>query len=316
MSDERPLIVVAGDSLIDRIVRSDGAVEEVPGGGPFNTARALARLGCRVAFLGRLSTDRYGAVLRVRLVDDGVDLSLAPSTADPTLVAIAELDADGVASYRFEPPDNAAAGLATGDIPSGLPKRTAALHVGTLGLVFEPMATTLAGLVAAAREDILVVADPNIRPAAIADAAAYRERLARLVPRVDVLKVSVDDLRWLAPSRDPLAAARRLADSGPSLVLVTDGPRPVIAVRRSGAAAFVDVPAVDVVDTIGAGDAFSAAFLARWMGAGRGRGDLADLDAVVDATRFAVRAAAWTVSRRGADPPHLADLGLGPDPMP
>ncbi len=168
MSDERPLIVVAGESLVDRIARPDGGLEEVLGGGPFNTARALARLGCRVAFLGRLSTDRYGAILRARLEDDGVELTLAATTDDPTLIGIAELDVDGVASYRFEPPDNAAAGLAPDDVPSGLPRRTAALHVGTLGLVLEPMATTM-----------MTAATPMTMPSMVS-------RLRKALPRIAV----------------------------------------------------------------------------------------------------------------------------------
>ncbi len=307
MSDDRPLIVVAGESLIDRIARTDGRVDAVPGGGPFTTARALGRLGCRVAFLGRLSTDPDGRVLRGLLEDDGVDLSLTRDTDEPTLQAIASLDAHGAATYRFEPPGSAAAGLRSDDLPDGLPPTAAVFHVGTLGLVLEPTATTIADLVAAADSAVLVMLDPNIRPAAILDETVYRARLKAVVRRADVVKVSVDDLRWLAPGADAIAAARGLVAAGPAIVLLTDGPAPIRIVRPAGTVE-IPVPRVPLVDTVGAGDAFAAGFLAAWTHSGRGREDLHDADAVLDAVRFAVRVASWTVGRAGADPPTLADL--------
>lgn len=304
---DRDLVVVAGESLVDLIVRPDGHAEAVPGGGPFNAARALGRLGCRVAFLGRLSTDRFGRILRSRLQEDGVDLSLAPTTDDPTLLAIAEVDESGAATYRFHTAGTSAAGLTNADVAGGLPAETRALHVGTLGLVLEPMATTMAGLVAGVADDVLVMADPNIRPSAIRDEAGYRARLAALTPRVDVVKASVDDLRWLKPSLDAVTAAQELVTSGPAAVLVTDGAGPIRVVGRDGTVV-VPVPDVPVVDTVGAGDAFGAGFLAAWVRAGHRRANLADLDAIVESVRFGVQVGAWTVGRAGADPPTLADL--------
>ena len=312
MAETRHRIVVAGESLIDRIVRPDGAVEEVVGGGPFTTARALARLGFPVSFVGGLSTDASGGRLRAALAADGVDLSLAVTTEAPTLLAVAALDAAGVASYRFEPAGSAAASLRPADLAGGLPPDTAVLHVGTLGLVFEPAAETIAGLVATAPPDVLVVVDPNIRRSAIDDAAAYRERLARVIGRADVIRASHDDLAWLAPDRSIQEAATRIVESGPSLLLLTDGAGPVRIVTGQGVRA-VPVPPVRVVDTVGAGDAFGAGFLAAWLGAGRDRSALRDIDAVESAVRFAIRVAAWSVGRPGAALPTRADLGL-PDP--
>ena len=311
---DRDLIVVAGESLVDVIVRSDGAVDEIAGGGPYNTARALARLGVRVAFLGRLSTDDRGRTLRAQLEADGVELFMARSTDDPTLIAHAVLDEGGAATYRFEADGSAAAGLEPGDIGAGLPHETVALHVGTLGLVLEPMATTVAGLVRDAPDHVLVMADLNIRPSAILDEAGYRARLGTLIGRVDVIKASVDDLRWLEPTREPGEAARRLLDAGVAVVLVTNGAAPVHVVGRSGSIV-IPVPDVPVIDTVGAGDAFGAGFLADWVRAGHRRTDLSNLDAVAKAVRLGVRVGAWTVGRAGADPPHLADLGADGDGM-
>jgi fructokinase len=301
------MIVVAGESLIDLILGADGRVEAIPGGGPYNVARTLGRLGQAVAFLGRLSTDRFGSILRAGLAAENVDLGLSPATDDPTLLAVVELDGGGAARYRFYVDGTAAPGLSAVDLPTALPPTTTALHVGTLGLVFEPMAATIESLVAGVGADVLVVADPNCRPTAIVDAAGYRARLWRVLHRVDIVKVSVDDLGWLDPLTEPLEAAKRLMDRGPTAVLVTDGPRPVRLVTASGVTELM-VPAVRVVDTVGAGDAFGAGFLAAWTDAGRGREDLADEEALAAATRFAIEVGALTTTRAGAEPPTLAEL--------
>jgi fructokinase len=184
----------------------------------------------------------------------------------------------------------------------------AALHVGTLGLVFEPVAAALEAVVAAIAEDTLVAVDPNIRPAVAARAAGYRERLGRLVARADLVKVSDDDLAWLDPGTEPVAAARALLDRGPRVVLLTRGAAGVAVVTAAGEAEVPALP-VDVVDTIGAGDAFGGGFLAWWSRAGLGTADLGDLGAVMEATRFAVLVAGRTVARAGASPPRLEELG-------
>jgi fructokinase len=315
MAETRRRIVVAGESLIDRIVRPDGTIEEVPGGGPFTTTRALARLGLPVSFIGGLSTDAHGRRLRMLLENDGADLSLAVASDAPTLVAVAEVDSEGTATYRFEPPGSAAATLRAADLPGDLPPDTAALHVGTLGLVFEPTANTIAGVVGAAPPDVLVVLDPNIRPSAIDDAAGYRLRLARVLARADVVRASHHDLAWLEPDRSIAETATRIVGGGSSLLLLTDGAGPVRIVTGQGVRA-VPVPAVRVVDTVGAGDAFGAGFLAAWLGAERDRSALRDPDAVETAVRFAIRVASWTVGRPGAALPTRADLGLPVPPRP
>jgi len=301
------MIVVAGESLIDLIVGADGRVEAIPGGGPYNVARTLGRLGQSVSFLGRLSTDRFGAILRAGLASENVGLDLAPTTDAPTLLAVVELDDGGAARYRFYVEGTAAPGLSAADLPGALPATTTALQVGTLGLVFEPMAATIESLVAAVRDDVLVVADPNCRPTAIVDAVGYRARLGRILARVDIVKVSVDDLAWLDPLAGPLAAAEGIMELGPAAVLITDGPRPV-RLLTSGGVTELAVPAVRVVDTVGAGDAFGAGFLAAWTADGRGRADLVDERALVAATQFAIEVGALTTTRAGAEPPTLAEL--------
>jgi fructokinase len=301
------VIVVAGESLVDLVVRADGNVTATPGGGPYNVARALGRLGAEVAFLGRISSDPFGRILQAGLAADGVDEACITATDDPTMLAIAEIDGHGAATYRFHTHRTAAVGLSTADVPGGLPPGTSAFHVGSLGLVLEPMAATIERLVLEAPADVLVVVDPNCRPAAIDDAVGYRARLQRVLGRADVVKVSTEDLAWLEPGREPVEAARSLLARGAAVALLTDGPRPVRIVS-AGDVVSIDVPDVAVVDTIGAGDAFGAGFLAAWTRADRLRADLADMAAVLEATRFAIEIGARTVGRAGADPPTSTDM--------
>ena len=301
------MIVVSGEALIDRLVRPDGSVVEVPGGGPFNTARTLARLGARVAFLGCISTDRHGRALRSLLEVDGVDMSLATTTDAPSTVAVAHLDVRGGATYRFEAAGTSAPRLDSAAVEAALADRPDALHVGTLGLVLEPIASTLAGAVAATDPGTLVMIDPNIRPAAIEDRDAYTDRLFRMLGRADVVKASREDLDWLWPDVPIDMATQRLVEAGARVAIGTDGDRSVRC--RSAEFAFdLPVPAVEVVDTVGAGDAFGGGFLARWMELGLGRDGLNDQMALRDAIGLATEVASRTCMRRGADPPRRSEL--------
>lgn len=301
------MIVVAGESLIDLLARPDGGLSAVPGGSPFNTARTLARLGAWVAFLGRISNDRFGRMLRATLEADGVDLSLLMETGDPTLLALAELDDEGRASYRFYTLGTAAPGLTVQHVDAVLPRGPAVLHVGSLGLVLEPMADSVAYAIERVDTDTLVSLDPNCRPSATPDLDAYRARLWRLLGRVDLVKASVEDLAIMVPGSPCDEAAVRVLDAGPRVVVVTDGGREVRVHHRDGA--FVQaVPRVKVIDTVGAGDAFAGGFLARWTERGLGRGDLADAAALHDAAAFAASVAALTCTRAGAQPPVRPEL--------
>jgi len=305
------MIVVAGEALIDILVQPDGRLAAVPGGGPFNTARTIGRLGGQVAFLGRLSTDRFGGDLRDALAESGVDLSMVEVTDAPTTLAIAEVDQAGVATYRFHTAETSASELSLDAVERALATRPRAVHVGSLGLVLESIGEALAGEITTVGVETLVMLDPNCRPRVIRDRAAYLDRLERIERRADVVKVSTDDLAYLAPDRLPAAAAGAILDRGPSVVLVTDGPRPVLIVTTTGVVQ-VPVPTVAVVDTVGAGDAFGGGFLARWLERGAGPAELADSAAVHDAVAFAIAVSIRTCQRPGADPPRRAELPRAP----
>jgi fructokinase len=305
------MIVVAGEALIDLLIHADGRLAATPGGGSLNTARTIGRLGGAVAYVCCLSTDRFGVTLRDALVADGVDLSLARTTDAPTTLAIAELDERGAATYRFHTAETSAPQVGEADVAAALATRPRAVHLGTLGLVLEPMASAFAEGFAAASADTLVMLDPNCRPAVIADRATYLDRLDRVIARADIVKVSVDDLAYLDPGMDALDAARAITRRGPGVVLLTDGGRPVIIATASETVE-IAVPETRVIDTVGAGDAFGGAFLARWIERGLGRSDLADAAAVRDAVTLAIEVAHVTCQRAGADPPRREDAGWPP----
>jgi fructokinase len=212
-----------------------------------------------------------------------------------------------VAVYRFYERGTSAPGL-TADVALGtLPDRVDMLHVGTLGLALEPVATALEAVVERLAPSALIAVDPNCRPWVIDDPAAYRERLDRVLAHAHLLKVSEEDLAFLEPDREPLEGLRALLERGPSVGLLTRGPAGAVAVTRT---AYVRVPAprAKVVDTIGAGDAFGGGFLAWWSERGLGREDLGQIDLVVEATGFACLVAARTCARPGASPPYRSEL--------
>jgi fructokinase len=307
MSPDRDMIVVGGEALYDLVLEGSDALRAHPGGGPFNTARTIGRLEQPVAYLGRLSRDRFGTRLERMLAEDGVALDAVVRTDDPTTLALAELDAAGSARYRFYERGTSAPGLTPAAALAALPAAVGVLHVGTLGLVFEPVATALEGAVEERAENALVMVDPNCRPSAIPDADAYRGRLRRVLGRTHVVKLSEEDLAFLEPERPPAEALRALLEVGPAAVLLTLGAEGALVVS-AGARTRVPAPAVEVVDTIGAGDAFGGGFVAWWRARGLDRRALTDHDAVVDGARFACLVAARTCERPGASPPRLDEL--------
>ncbi|HEY7626032.1 MAG TPA: PfkB family carbohydrate kinase, partial [Ilumatobacteraceae bacterium] len=218
-------------------------------------------------------------------------------------MAAAELDEHGSARYRFYFAETSAPALR----PAALPGDTRALHIGTLGLVLEPMATTLEATLAETGDDVLVMLDVNCRPAATPHLGAFTARLSRLVRRADVVKVSTEDLEFLGAGDVPggLALLRR---GSSAVVLHTDGAR-LVNVHGADDVIAVPVPSIDVADTIGAGDAFGGAFVAWWDQAGLRRSDLADLDRVGRAVTAAVQVASLNCTKVGADPPRRLELG-------
>jgi fructokinase len=301
------VIVVGGEALMDMIDAGSGTRRARPGGGPFNTARALARLGVPTAYLGHLSEDVFGRELKDFLISDGVDVQLTSSGPESSTTALVELDGEGHAQYKFLVKGTSAPNLTTDMVPQEFANEVDALHVGTLGLALQPIASTLADLVARERGRRVVMVDPNVR-LGLADDAEYRERLLSVMSQSTIVKASNEDLAWLYPSFDYEQAADRILGEGVKLVAVTLGAQGGYGAQR-GYRTRVSAPPVEVVDTIGAGDAFGAALLAWLHDHDAIRTDLRlDGEQLVGALSYACLAASLTCARQGADPPRKSQM--------
>jgi fructokinase len=311
------MIVVGGEALVDLVGdRTPSAAEPSQltprlGGGPYNVAIALGRLGTPVSFLSRVSTDDFGIALFERLVASGVDSSLLQRGSEPSSLAIATTGPDGSARYSFHVAGSADRHVAD---PGPLPQHTRALSLGTLSLVLEPGATTYETLLhREAARGTFIALDPNVRSALIEDPDEYRRRFESWLPDVGLLKLSAEDALWLSgdDEPDPLRAARRWARQGPSAVVLTHGAQGMVVVTREGTETEAPGTRSSVVDTIGAGDTVQAALL-HWLH----EREILTRSAVAQmspeqwrsAMSFAAEAAAMTCSRPGAEPPWAAEL--------
>lgn len=293
--------LVIGEALIDIV---DGRSEHV-GGSPLNVAVGLARLGRSVDFLTHIGTDAAGQSIADYLKNAGVHLVPGSADAERTSTAVATLAADGSATYEFDL-DWRLSG--TPPVPPPL-----FVHTGSIAAVREPGCLAVAALLDTYRVSATITFDPNVRPSLIVDRDQARERIDKVLARADVVKVSDEDLRWLAPERAPQDTARSWLACGPAIVAVTLGEHGALAFCAAGQ---TEVPAkpVDVVDTVGAGDAFMVGLLDTLWELGLLGGDRRKelrrigLDMLASALDVAATTSALTVSRAGADLPDRAAL--------
>ncbi|WP_235870772.1 carbohydrate kinase family protein [Rhodococcus xishaensis] len=301
----RPTIAVCGEALVDLVSTGDQTFEARLGGGPFNVAVTVGRLGSPVGFCSRISTDPFGERLIAALTASGVDLGLVQRGPEPTTLAVTGIDSDGSARYTFYA-DGTADRFVTD--PGSLPESLVAVSFGTLSLVFEPGASAYADLLRRSHDEgRLIILDPNIRPAVFPD--DYRRRFVDLLPAVDVLKVSDDDVHWLGQGLDGTTPAQWL-EGGATAIVTTHG-ADGLSVQTSRLHVQVPGLRVPVSDTIGAGDTVHGALLHWFADHGLlGPASVAALDGGQwqDALEFAAHAAAVTVSRPGADPPWASEL--------
>jgi fructokinase len=302
------MILVAGEALVDLVV-IDGSILPSPGGGPYNTARALGRLGASVGFLGRLSHDHFGRMLADVLAESGVSLHYTSRGPEPSALAIAHRSAGGEAEYSFYLGGTtfAAVGYASAALPGA---DVRALYAGSLALALEPSGSALEALVERECQRRTVVIDPNVRAAAIVDQAAYRARFDRCCRAAHIVKLSASDASWLFPDIGHEDVARHLLDRGAELVVMTLGADGAIASTHRAQARVQSQP-IDVADTIGAGDAFGAGLLVALQERGAlVPGSLSDLaDSYLEyALRFASAVAALTCARSGAQTPTLSEV--------
>lgn len=306
------MIVVSGEALMDVFAGAPtptGVLMDARiGGSPFNVAIGLARLAQPVAFFGALSSGFLGDRLLQALQDEAVDTGCTVRLDAPTTLSLVGLDARGVPSYSFYA-EGAADRLLPLDALAAVPAAQA-FHFGSYAMVVEPVASTQRALVERECRRSVIAYDPNIRLNVEPDLARWREALQWMLPRTHLLKVSDEDLGLLYPGVEAATLAQQWLAAGVALVVVTRGGDGAWAWTREAHIAMPPV-AVEVVDTVGAGDTFQAALLTALAERGVLRpAGLAALptQTLTEALRFAASAAAITCSRRGADLPRRAEV--------
>jgi fructokinase len=292
-------IWVCGEVLIDILPTGP-----VVGGGPANTAKALARLGHDVNFIDGISSDAYGQSARAELLRDGVNLDLAQLSDKPTCTATVTLDAAGAASYEFLIDGTATFDFDASWLPDPYRYQPQVLHIGTLVAVIEPGASALYDWAMQVAEFAPIIFDPNIRPSVQPDRDLYEAAVEKWAALSAVIKVSDDDVAWLFPGQSIDDVASRWISDGVFLVVVTRGANGLVGFTADGR---VEVPGVkvDVVDTVGAGDTVGAIVVEAMVAHG-----LIELRGEVlrSVLARAAAAAAITCSRQGAQPPYKHEL--------
>ena len=310
---------VIGEALVDVVV-SDTATPRVHvGGSPLNVAVGLARLGENVLFTGRYGRDEYGQMVREHLARNNVESVLEPDDA-PTSVATARLDPTGAANYSFDLdwtlPPLPELGRIFREVEDrdGRHRTLTHVHTGSIATMLEPGASTVMELLSVLEPDLTLSYDPNCRPTIVPDRAVARRRAEESVALADVVHASDEDLTWLYPDRpieDTIVEWQRIE---PAMVVVTRGSTSILCATAAGLTEHPVYP-VEVADTVGAGDSFTAALLIalkdRGLLGSRGRQALRAIspEDTASVLAYAARAAAITASRPGADPPTREELG-------
>ena len=294
---------VCGEVLIDLI--PDGTERKaVVGGGPANTAKALAKLGIAAQFIDGISTDKYGQMALKQLHKDGVLLDFVKFSDKPTCLAIVSLNEAGGASYEFVIDGTATFDFSVSWLPDPVANKPSLLHIGTLVTAIEPAASVLFEWAKQVAKVSPIVFDPNIRPAVMSDRAEYVKQVERWVSISSSVKVSDDDIYWLYPGVELDLVANKWLAMGPELVVVTFGDKGLTGYRKDEKVV-VDAKKVVVADTVGAGDTVGAILVEAIIEDGLEKltGDRLSVMLV-----RAAKAAAITVSRTGALPPSKDEI--------
>lgn len=306
------MIICCGEALIDMLPRQlpDGSDVYLPvaGGAVFNTAITLGRLGEDAGFFSGLSSDMFGEMLRQSLEGSRVDHSLCATSPRPTTLAFVKL-VGGNAQYQFYDEGSAGRMITAGDLPD-MPDGVSAMHFGAISLIPEPCGNAFEALALQEAANRIISLDPNIRRSFIQDEDAHRARLARMIAVADIVKVSDEDLDWLADGASPEDTVAKWLSEGTSVVAITRGGDGAHVHTNNGR---IDVPArkVEVIDTVGAGDSFNGGLLHGLNKAGlldKAALRKAEPKALQSAVELAVQVAAITVSRAGANPPWAPEL--------
>jgi len=309
-------VTVIGEAIVDLIPAGPPRTfQAVPGGSPYNVAIGLARLGHQATLMARLADTAFGRILRDHAEAEGVDLHAAPSAAEPATLAVVSLDAQARASYDFYLNGTADWQWTAGETGRA-PAENAILHFGSIASWTPPGDAEIGNLARRLRErgDVLISYDPNVRPGLLADPGHGREVAERAIGLAHLAKASSDDIAWLYPELSPAGVAQRWLELGATVVVITSSADGAYAYTAHGSP--VHRPALDVtvVDTVGAGDSFTAGLIGSLLS--RGRYTPADLarypaDQLAGALDDAILVASLNCERRGNDPPTAADVAAG-----
>ncbi len=309
------IILVAGEALIDFLQVTfngrDGFVYH-PGGSPYNVAVGLARLDEPVAFLGAISTDLFGKLLLTNLKENRVEVVYVHRVNAPTALSfVMHLSKKSEPEYLFYGQETADTQLSSNAIPPHFPNSIRAIHLGSLAMVRQPCATALTELMEREHRARLISFDPNVRPDQIPDPGEYRKKFSRWLPMVDVLKLSHADLAYIVPGGSEEEVVQHWLSQGPKVVVITLGQAGARGYTRS-VTVEVKAPPVKVVDTVGAGDAFTAGLLTALDRLGKLNKEAITGMSELDLKRtleYAAKVAAFTCTRVGADPPRMTEVG-------
>jgi len=294
---------VAGEVLID-LIPIGAARKPVVGGGPANTAKALANLGIDTQFIDGISFDQYGQMAKDGLVTVGVKLDYVKYLDKPTCLATVSLSESGSATYEFVIENTATFDFSLDWLPKPQTDLPSLLHIGTLATVIEPGASALFEWVQTVVKVAPVVFDPNIRPAVLSDRSQYVAQVERWMAISSAVKVSDEDIKWLYPSLDVERVVNKWLKKGPSLIVVTHGAAGLTGYRKD-AKLTVNAVKVKVADTVGAGDTIGAILVEAIV---KGGLDSLTGQRLETMLKRAAKAAAITVSRVGANPPTFQEL--------
>ena len=297
---------VCGEALIDLIPVRPGSDQRqaIPGGGPANTAHALARLDIPTEFIGGLSDDQYGQRMRAEFIAGRVGLTFTPEHQLPTCLAIVSIDVDGGATYEFKIDGTATFAFTTENLPDPKVIQPDAIYIGTLATIIEPGASILKDWIIQAQDYAPIIYDPNIRSSVISDRSRYQEVVKEWVALSNVVKASEDDLAWLYPETDPLEIARSWVTQGVQVVVITKGENGIVGVTENQEVSIPGVK-VEVIDSVGAGDTVGAVLVEALVEFGL---EKLTRELLSHTLHRAALAAAITCSRAGANPPTKAEL--------
>jgi fructokinase len=317
------MILACGEALIDMVPKTSPEGETLflpcPGGSPYNTVIAIGRLGVPAAFLGRLSMDFFGETLVNRLIQNNVGTGFIVRTGETSTLAFVKLEKGQEPQYIFYTKGSADRSLTAANLPPSLPQDLRCILFGSISMTMEPIASSIETLIrreGSRGEDAPVISlDPNVRPFMIPDKAAYVKRFESWLADTVIAKISEADFDFIYPGLGLEKSLEKVLTLGPRLAVTTLGPKGALALlkRKDGTVLRVSAPVVDVpvVDTIGAGDTFHGAFLS-WLEL-HDRMSRKAISALTEgelyeALFFANKAASLVCSRRGAEPPALAEI--------